>query len=269
MNGQMPWYKSAILQSQIVAFVMAALSFFNITTDFDLKETVAAVFAGVGALAAVYAFIKRLTAPSPNLTLAADRKERELIAEGKLAPAQATHAVVVSMGKSETASAAAALKDRQSGSARIGLLSALALIAVGCTSTYAAYRSADTLEEQAYVLTEHYAALVHEAADLKDQPSTPDAVGDKLRDAANASQRYVLGDPSATPPVPSLRDLAKAYGAVHDATTRDALQQALDDAFVKVAAFLRALREAQGHPSAALPSRAAWADHLLAQQGGE
>ena len=90
MDDRMPWYKSAILQSQVVAFVMAALSFFNITTDFDLKETVAAVFAGVGALAAVYAFIKRLTAPNPNLTAAADRKEKELVLKGTIPASEAT-----------------------------------------------------------------------------------------------------------------------------------------------------------------------------------
>lgn len=94
MDGHLPWYKSAVLQSQIVAFILAGLSFFNITLDFDLNETVAAVFAGVGALAAVYAFVKRMFAPNPNLTVTADKKEAELVQEGKIAVSNATTSAV-------------------------------------------------------------------------------------------------------------------------------------------------------------------------------
>jgi hypothetical protein len=62
----------------------------------------------------------------------------------------------------------------KSHTAIMGLLAVVALAvgvlgATGCAGTKAAYNAADTLEERAYVVTEHYAAVVHQAADLKDK----------------------------------------------------------------------------------------------------
>lgn len=84
MNDHMPWYKSQVLISQVVAFVAAAAAFFNYQFDFNLEEVITQIFAGVGAVMAVWAFIARLRKPNPNLTAAADAKERELRARGAI-----------------------------------------------------------------------------------------------------------------------------------------------------------------------------------------
>ncbi len=78
MDSHIPWYQSSILRQQIVAFVLAALAFFNVQLDLDIDATVAALFSGVGALVALYTIVTRLFKPSPNLTATADAKEREL-----------------------------------------------------------------------------------------------------------------------------------------------------------------------------------------------
>ena len=43
MDPTIPWYKSAIVRQQIVAFIVAGLGLLKITTDVDIDATVAAV----------------------------------------------------------------------------------------------------------------------------------------------------------------------------------------------------------------------------------
>lgn len=119
----------------------------------------------------------------------------------------------------------------------------LAFALVGCAGTRSAYNSAETLQDTAYVITEHYAALVHEAADLKEQGNLPPEVVTALREAANASAPLVIGDPEHG--VPGLRELAKAYSDVASADNKATLEAAISNGVRAVAAFVKALRAAQ------------------------
>lgn len=159
------------------------------------------------------------------------------------------------------------------GLASLSVVTVVFLLLGGCASTKAAYQTAETLQDRAYVLTEHYAALVHEAADLKDQGNLPPEAVKALRDAANASAPFVLGNPNADPPVPSLRDLAKAYEGVASAENKDALQLALTSAIRQVASFIKALRAAQlSHRTSdenVPPSGDIISDRYISWAGGE
>lgn len=272
---------SAIMRQQVYQLVLAVLTLVGAQVDLAfLEENGEAVVDGVlralSGVIALYTMFTRAVKPAPNLTAAADQKEAELVESGKLPVEKATVKAVASVGspsKVETA-----VTKLQGGYARVSFLLAFlvalgacsgVLVLTGCASTLAAYETADTLEEEAYVLTEHFAALVHEAADLKGRQGLTDATKDALRNAANASARYVVGDPTTDPPLPGLDDLARTYQDVRSAENREALQLALDRAVVEVATFLRELRKAQQSPAGSLPSRSTYADGLLARAGGE
>ena len=108
--------------------------------------------------------------------------------------------------------------------------------ASGCAGTKAAYNAADTLEERAYVVTEHYAAVVHQAADLKDKGVLKGAALAKAREAETVAQPVVL----------SLGDLVKKYNAAKSAETEVALQSALDEAVRALADLVRIVKAAAG-----------------------
>lgn len=122
-----------------------------------------------------------------------------------------------------------------------GLLAAAALACIGiaasgCSNTKAAYDAADTLEERAYVVTEHYTAIVKQAADLKDRGVL---AGDAL---AKAREVQAV----ASPAILKLQPLVVAYNAAQSADTEVALQKALDDAVLAVADLLRIVKAATG-----------------------
>jgi len=79
-----PWYRSQIIQQQLVALIAAVIGLLGIATDIDIAATVAAVFAAIAVLVPVVTIFTRIFKPSPNLTLAAELKEKELIAKGKI-----------------------------------------------------------------------------------------------------------------------------------------------------------------------------------------
>jgi hypothetical protein len=79
-----PWYRSQIILQQVVALIAAVIGLLGITTDIDITTTVTAVFAAITALVPVATILTRVFKPSPNLTLAAELKEKELIAKGKI-----------------------------------------------------------------------------------------------------------------------------------------------------------------------------------------
>jgi hypothetical protein len=108
-----------------------------------------------------------------------------------------------------------------------------------CASTREAYKAADSPDEYAYVLREHYASLVHEAADLKEKPTTP-------REAVEIMQQAEL---AARPAADKLRPLRDAFLAGRDAKTQAELQQAINDAVLVIADLVRAVRKAQGEPT--------------------
>lgn len=110
------------------------------------------------------------------------------------------------------------------------------MAATGCASTRAAYDAADTLEERAFVATEHYAAVVKQAADLKQLGVLKGAA------LANAQEAELV----ARPVVLSLGDLVAKYNAARTAETEVDLQRALDDAVRAIADLLRVVKAAAG-----------------------
>jgi hypothetical protein len=124
------------------------------------------------------------------------------------------------------------------------LVVAAAALAVGCANTKAAYQEAQSLDEYAYVVTEHYSALVKQAADIASRPGTPPAAIDALKKADKAVHDIVIG----TPTTPGLRQLAATYTNVKNAETQEALQSAVNDAVLQLANLLRAIKSAGGAP---------------------
>lgn len=225
MDPSLPWYKSAIIRQQIVQLIVAGLALFGIATDIDWSATVEAVFAGVAAAVAVWTVFTRLFKPAPNLTATAAAKEQELVAKGTL--------------------------PKQGGFARIGSLlvlafsGALALFVLqGCAGTQAAYRAASDLPDTAYVVTEHYAAVLKEAADLAALPGTPANVVAALQKADQAVKPLIIGDPATG--LPGLRQLTETYQAVRDAKTEADLQIAINAAVRELSNFIKAVKAARG-----------------------
>lgn len=106
---------------------------------------------------------------------------------------------------------------------------------LGCVGTKSAYRAADTLEEQAYVVTEHYAALVKEAADLATAPGTPRSVIDALQEADQSTKPVIVG----------LAPLVQRYSAVRDAQTEAELQAAVNEALIALTNFINTIKAAR------------------------
>lgn len=127
MNGELPWYKSQIIQQQLVALIVAVLGLLGVTTDVDWNVTVTAIFAGIAALVPIWTIVTRLFKPAPNLTATAATKERQLIATGVL--------------------------PKQRGFANVWLLSVLALAGIGllgCPAGLNPVARAETLEQKVY-----------------------------------------------------------------------------------------------------------------------
>lgn len=138
-------------------------------------------------------------------------------------------------------------------------IAALALVAIGisgmssCTGTKEAYKAAEGLEEQAFVVTEHYAALVKEAADIAVNPATPPEVKAALQAADREAKPFIIGNPETGQP--GLRELAQAYENAKNAETQAALQAALLSATRSLAGFVRAVKAAAAaHSSSVIPA---------------
>lgn len=106
----------------------------------------------------------------------------------------------------------------------------------GCAGTKAAYNAAETLEERAFVVTEHYAAVVKQAADLKDAGVLKGQALNKAREIEQVAQPVVL----------SLGGLVAKYNAAKSAETEVALQKALDEAVLAIADLVRVVKAAAG-----------------------
>lgn len=126
------------------------------------------------------------------------------------------------------------------------LVLACSAIVAGCAGTKAAYQEAQSLDEYAYVITEHYASLVREAADLKEKPTTPRTAVSAMQEADKAAHLVVVGNPSGSPPTPGLAELAATYQRVRDAQTEAELQEAVNAAILRVADLVRAIKAARG-----------------------
>ncbi len=114
------------------------------------------------------------------------------------------------------------------------LVALVALAAVsGCAGTRQAYQAADTPEKTAYVVTEHYAAVLHEAADYAEKPGASESVKQRLKDA-NAK---------VAPLILTLKDLSEAYGSVKNAQNEAALSEALAKAVTALNDFILVVKE--------------------------
>jgi hypothetical protein len=230
MDPTIPWYQSAIVRQQIVQIVVALTALVGVNLgDFKVDETLTSIFAGIAGLVGVWTLVTRIFKPAPNLSQTAVNKEIEMVADRKIPPSPT---------------------GKQSGFFRLSLavfvgLFALSVISLlpGCAGTSAAYKAAQGLPDTAYVVAEHYAAVVKEAADLAAIPTTSPEVKEAMKAAAEATAPYVLGDPATGKP--SLRQLAENYSAVKDAKTEAELQTALNSAVTQLARLINAVKAAR------------------------
>jgi len=107
-----------------------------------------------------------------------------------------------------------------------------ALMLSGCAGTRAAYKAADGLEETAFVMNQHFLALVSEANDLTD--------AGELSGSALVNTQGIVRD--SYPLLRMLSDSAKAYESVRNAETEQALTQAIAAAAVELSNLLNAIR---------------------------
>lgn len=114
------------------------------------------------------------------------------------------------------------------------ILSVLAvlLFAGGCSGTLAAYKASSNPSDYAFVVTEQYAALVHEAAQLKTSGQLTGSALAIIQSADLKAKPYVL----------KLKSVAQAYDAVKSADNTTSLQAAIDQAVLVVADFARTLK---------------------------
>lgn len=106
----------------------------------------------------------------------------------------------------------------------------------GCSSTKAAYAAADTLEERAFVATEHYASVVRQAADLKQKGVLTGSALARVQEIELAARPLVL----------KLEPLVKSFKAAQTAESEVALQSALDDVVLVIADLVRAVKAIGG-----------------------
>lgn len=216
----------------VVGLIGTVLSFFGIDEAAfgekggRLVDGISTLLIAAGVFWAMYA---RINQPTPPLSDNAVAKTQQLIAQGKL---------------QET-------KPPQGGFVRplmlaflLGLAVPMVAMVSGCAGTRAAYQEAQSPDEYAFVITEHYAALVKEAADLKERPTTPREAVEAMQRAELAARPLILG--GDRPPSPGLRDLAETYSAVRDAKSEQDLQLAIDRAVLKIADLVRAVKAARG-----------------------
>jgi len=145
--------------------------------------------------------------------------------------------------------------NQQAGFARPGMLAVLLVVAsicttmAGCTGTREAYRAAagqphvSRVEAMAYVVTEHYTAVVSEAANLRQSGLLTAGQLQALRDSDNAARPLILGDP--TTHTPGLADLVETYRRVQDAKTEAELQAAINTAAIKLSDLINAVKAAR------------------------
>ena len=116
------------------------------------------------------------------------------------------------------------------------LVALLALtLASGCSGTRQAYQAADGVGETAYVIAEHYAAVIEELNDLADQGALSQSA---IRHAQDIVRR-------TDPVIRSLRSAAEAYENVQNADTEAALEEAINEAAVALSDLIDAVKGRQ------------------------
>lgn len=230
-----PWYQSAIVRQQITQLVVALTALFGVNLGgLDVDATLVSIFAGIAALIAVYTTVTRIFKPAPNLSQTAAKKEVEMVADGKIPPSPTG-------------------PGSQRGFVRGGALFVLAGVAIvcglvagsmtGCAGTRDAYRASESVSDTAYIVAEHYSAVVKEAANIAQNPATPPEVKAALKAADAAARPLIVGN-SATG-APGVRQLAERYSAVKSAATEAELQRAVDAAVLELAKLINAVKAAR------------------------
>jgi hypothetical protein len=114
----------------------------------------------------------------------------------------------------------------------------------GCSHTREAYKVAahapNALESTAYVVTQHYIAVVTEATRLKNAGTLNGAKLAAVLRADDVVKPLILGDPKTN--APGLVQLVDTYKKVRDAKSGAELQAALDAAALRLADLINALK---------------------------
>lgn len=128
-------------------------------------------------------------------------------------------------------------------------LSAVGTVAMiaGCAGTKAAYQAAQSPEDYAYVVTEHYASVLHELAAAKQ--------AGKLTGSALATVQKA--DDRVNPAIIKLRSAAELYTQTKDAKDAVALQQAIDQAVPLLADLIKLMKK-NGVDTTALERNQMW-----------
>jgi hypothetical protein len=105
----------------------------------------------------------------------------------------------------------------------------------GCPGTLSAYRAAESLDDTAFVVAEHYAALVKEGNALRESGAL---TGSALTRAQDLEAR-------ARPIVLRLQQVSSAYEAVKSAENEAALSMAIDEAARVLSEFIDAIKPAR------------------------
>lgn len=182
------------------------------------------------ALGLLWAGYARINLPNPPLSKKAVKRSHEMLAQQTDTPSP---------------------PGKESGFVRPLFLACLmvlmmpaVLVSSGCVGTGSAYRAAETPDERAYVIAEHYASLVKEAANLKETRTVPDELIEAMQRAEFAARPLILGSSDGS--TPGLRQLSDAYKSLHDAKSEAELRQAIDLAALRIADLVRAVQSARG-----------------------
>ena len=136
------------------------------------------------------------------------------------------------------------------------LLIILAMTALvgACAGTSSAYRAAEGLEEKAYVVGEHYYALVREGNDLKDRGILSGSQLDRAQDLVRSTRPVIL----------ELLNAVEAYSLVKSAETEADLERALNNAALAVSRLVDTIKAVRPSTSN-LEDRNGPIDHSLAR----
>lgn len=112
------------------------------------------------------------------------------------------------------------------------IILAMSTLVVACAGTQQAYRAAEGLEQKAYVVGEHYYALVREGNNLKNQGILSGSQLDRAQDLVRSTRPVIL----------ELQNAAEAYSLVKSAETEADLERALNNAAIAVSRLVDTIK---------------------------
>lgn len=224
---KIPWLDSGIIRGGLLALgalIGLLASMFGVDEAmFAAKWTRAIdpILTIVATVATLYIMWKRSHSVTPPITDTAKAKTDERIEQTKTVSKETGHAqrdLLISIATFIS----------------VVLLIGIVMSSAGCGGTLRAYQQADTLEDQAKVLGEHYNSLQREAIALK--AIVP----------ANALKAMQRGDKEAAVAVVAVLRASEAYREGQSAQTQLELQQAIDKAAKAILTFSDAVNRARG-----------------------